>query len=512
MHLNIERVREGPTLSVRVRYAPSPTGHLHIGGARTALFNWFFARQQGGKFVIRFEDTDVTRNVEHAEEKMLHSFRWLGIDWDEGPDCGGPYGPYRSTERLPFYREHADRLIARGLAYRCYCTKEELEADREEMMAKGMAPRYKGRCKHLSESERRRLEAENRPSVLRFAVPAGRVVRFHDRIRGEIEVNSDDIGDFVIVKSDGIPTYNFAVVVDDAMMRITHVIRGVEHLTNTANQILLYEALDLPVPAFAHVSLILNENGKKLSKRDESIVQFIEQYESMGYLPEAMVNFLALLGWSPGGEQEIFSVKELIARFSLDRVSKSGSVFDTEKLAWMNSHYMKQASLDRLTEMAIPHLVASGLVTREEAESNPARIREVVALYQEQMTCVGELPMLAKMFFSESVHPGPEEKAILSQESAIPVLARFAEKARGISVWNAENLKQLIKEIQNETGYKGKALFMPIRAAATGQSHGPDLNRSLALLGKNKVLARVEAVLADYGNRAVPERGNRDGA
>ncbi|BCJ87362.1 glutamate--tRNA ligase [Effusibacillus dendaii] len=479
-------------MSVRVRYAPSPTGHLHIGGARTALFNYLLAKQAGGTYILRIEDTDQARNVERADEEFLENFKWLGLDWEEGPDIGGPFAPYRCTERLPIYQKHVQQLLTEGKAYYCYCTEEELEKEREQMLAKGLMVGYSGRCRHLTDEQKANYEREGRKKTVRFRVPEGQVIRFVDLVRGEVQFETEGIGDFVIVKSDGLPTYNFAVTVDDHLMEISHVLRGEEHLSNTPRQVLIYQAFGWKCPEFAHVSLILNQDGKKLSKRDESIVQFIEQYRNLGYLPEAILNFLALLGWSPGGEQEIFSLDELVSAFSLDRVSKSGAVFDTEKLAWMNGYYIRQADTERLVSIAIPQLQRAGLI----GESfDRDWVVKLVALYKEKIQYMAELPEMAKSFFEEQVVYDGEAADILKEEQVPTVIASFYEKAKGLYNWNAETIKAALKEVQKETGYKGRQLFMTVRVAATGHAHGPDLNMSLELLGRERVVTRLQNLL-----------------
>lgn len=481
--------------TVRVRYAPSPTGHLHIGGARTALFNWLFARSQGGKFIIRFEDTDQERNVPGAEETQLEGLRWLGLDWDESVDVGGPYGPYRSMERLHLYREVVQQLLDEGKAYPCYCTEEELEAVRRQQQAAGEMPRYNGRCRHLTEAERRRLEAEGRRPSIRFRVPEDHWIVIQDEVRGEVRFHSSDIGDFVIVRPDGIPVYNLAVVVDDHFMKITHVIRGEEHLSNTPRQVLIYEAMGWPVPVFAHVSLILNEKRQKMSKRDETIIQFIEQYRELGYLPEALLNFLVLLGWAPEGEQEIFSKDELIRLFSLSRVSKSPAVFDTQKLAWMNNQYLKKADLDRVTALAVPHLEEAGRIPKNRTPEQNTWVRDLVALYQDQMHYAAEIVPLSELFFTDEIDWEPEARAVLEEPHVPTVLEAFREKVAASLQLDADLVKQWLKAVQKETGYKGKQLFMPVRAAVTGRTHGPDLAATIALLGRERVLARLAQTL-----------------
>jgi nondiscriminating glutamyl-tRNA synthetase len=479
---------------VRVRYAPSPTGHLHIGGARTALFNYLYARSTGGTFIVRIEDTDLKRNVESGEDNQLRFLKWLGIEWDESVDIGGPFGPYRQTDRLDIYRQYWQELLDRGLAYRCYCTEEELEREREEQSARGETPRYSGKCRHLTDEERRKLEAEGRTPSVRFAVPEGKTYSFDDLVKGEVSFDTAEMGDFVIVKKDGIPTYNFAVAVDDHLMEISHVLRGEEHISNTPRQLMIYEAFGWTPPRFGHMSLIVNEQRKKLSKRDESITQFIEQYHDLGYLPEAMFNFIALLGWSPGGEEEIFTREELIRIFDPRRLSKSPAVFDTNKLSWMNNHYIKQADPRKIAELAIPHLQKAGRLPQTLDAETRAWAEKLVALYQEQLTCASDIVGLTDMFFVERLEYDEEARAVLDEPQVPQVLSAFRGKLAEYSgPFDAEACKGLIKEVQKETGAKGKQLFMPIRAAVTGQTHGRDLNETLALLGRDKLLQRLQA-------------------
>ncbi|NKI24192.1 glutamate--tRNA ligase [Paenibacillus dendritiformis] len=476
---------------IRVRYAPSPTGHLHIGNARTALFNYLFARHHGGDFIVRIEDTDLKRNVEGGEENQFKYMKWLGMDWDESVDVGGEYGPYRQTERLDIYNKHVDELLERGLAYRCYCTEEELEAEREAQMARGETPKYAGTCRHLTAGDRARLEAEGRQPSIRFRVPEQRSYTFHDLVKGEITFDSETTGDWVIVKKDGIPTYNFAVVLDDYLMRISHVLRGEDHITNTLRQLMIYEAFGWEAPVFGHMTLIVNENRKKLSKRDESIIQFMEQYEQLGYLPEAMLNFIALLGWSPEGEEEIFSREELIRIFDANRLSKSPAVFDTNKLAHLNNVYMKQADPERIAALAIPHLQKAGRLPETMSEEQQAWSKALVKLYQEQMTCASDIVALSEMFFREELALEEEAKAILEEPQVPAVLQALHAKLEAAEAWDADTVKAALKEVQKETGAKGKGLFMPVRVAVSGQMHGRDLNETIVLLGKETVLNRL---------------------
>jgi len=479
-------------VTVRLRYAPSPTGHLHIGGARTALFNYLFAKKHNGTYILRIEDTDLSRNKENAEVGFMNGFTWLGLPWNEGPQVGGEYGPYSCMERLDIYQKHIDQLLESGQAYHCYCTEEELEAEREALMAKNELPRYMGKCRSLTAEDKAAHEAAGRKKTIRFRVQEDKVYRFSDMIRGDVEFESNGIGDFVIVKSDGVPTYNFAVTVDDALMKISHVVRGEEHLSNTPRQLMIYEAFGWETPKFAHLPLILNETGKKLSKRDESIIQFIEQYEELGYLPEAIINFLALLGWSPGGEQEIFSMDELIEQFSFERVSKSGAIFDPGKLAWMNGQYIKAADLGRIVELAIPHLTQAGRITDA---TDREWVKQLVALYKDGMNAVSEIVELSEMFFQDTVNYDEEAKAVLAEEQVPTVLAAFRDKLLALETYTADTIQAALKEVQKETGFKGKQLFMPTRVAATGQIHGRDLNMTLSLLGRDTVVARINGLL-----------------
>lgn len=481
------------TGEVRVRYAPSPTGHLHIGNARTALFNYLFARKNNGKFIIRIEDTDVKRNVEGGEQSQLKYLKWLGMDWDESVDVGGEYGPYRQTERLDIYKEYWQDLLDRGLAYRCYCTEEELEQEREEQMARGETPRYSGKHRDLTEEQRQALEAEGRVASIRFRVPEDRVYTFDDMVKGTISFNSKETGDFVIVKKDGIPTYNFAVALDDHLMKISHVLRGEDHISNTPRQLMIYEAFGWEPPQFGHMTLIVGEDHKKLSKRNESIIQFIEQYDQLGYLPEALFNFISLLGWSPEGEEEVFSQEQLISIFDEHRLSKSPAVFDTNKLAHMNNTYIKNADPDRIAALAIPHLQKASRLPSKLTAEQEEWARALVALYQEQMTAASDIVDLSEVFFRTHLELDAEGIEVMGGEQVPAVLSAFLAKIEQSDEFNAQKIAAMIKEVQKETGFKGKQLFMPIRVALTGQTHGRDLNQTIWLLGRDRVLDRLRS-------------------
>lgn len=475
---------------MRVRYAPSPTGHLHIGNARTALFNYLFARNMDGKFIIRIEDTDQKRNIAGGEQSQLTYLKWLGIDWDESVDKDGGYGPYRQSERNDIYKKYYDELVERGLAYKCYCSEEELEQEREAQIARSEMPRYSGKCAHLSKEEQAQLEADGRKPSLRFKVPEGKVYAFKDMVKDEVSFESDGIGDFVIVKKDGIPTYNFAVAIDDHLMKISHVLRGDDHISNTPKQLMIYEAFNWEPPTFGHMTLIVNESRKKLSKRDESIIQFIEQYAELGYLPEALFNFITLLGWSPQGEEEIFSKEEFIKIFDANRLSKSPALFDKQKLAWMNNQYMKKLDLDQVVALSLPHLIKAGIVSAE-MNGEEEWVRQLIALYHEQMSFGAEIVELSSMFFKDEIEYDEEAKSILSEEQVPEVLTAFYEEIDVLEPFEAAGIKKAIKAVQKSTGQKGKKLFMPIRVAVTGQMHGPELPNAIELLGKDKIKKRL---------------------
>lgn len=482
---------------VRVRYAPSPTGHLHIGNARTALFNYLFARHNNGEMIIRIEDTDQKRNIEDGERSQLENLAWLGVQWDESPQEPGAFGPYRQSERGDIYQPLIDQLLASNRAYKCYCTEEELEAERDAQRARGEMPHYSGTCANLGPEEQAAKEAAGYSPVIRFRVPRNTSYTFDDIVKGEIVFESDNVGgDFVIQKRDGMPTYNFAVAVDDHMMKISHVLRGDDHIANTPKQLMIYEAFGWTPPKFGHMTLIINsETGKKLSKRDESILQFIEQYRELGYLPEAMFNFIALLGWSPVGEEEIFSPAELIQQFDEERLSKSPAAFDGKKLEWVNNHYIKAMDLDELTSLCLPFLVNAKLVEENPAPEKLEWVKKVVELYQPQMSYAAEIISVASLFFNEHPELGEAEKEVLAGETVPLVLTAFKAQLETLDGLDTPAIKAAIKAVQKETGVKGKNLFMPIRVAVSGQMHGPELAETIELLGKEKVLAHLNNVL-----------------
>jgi len=483
---------------IRVRFAPSPTGPFHIGGARSALFNWLLARKMGGKMVLRIEDTDRERSTPESEENIKDALKWLGMDWDEGVDVGGPYGPYRQMERLDIYKKYTDQLLAEGKAYYCYCTPEELEEEREALTAKSMMPRYMGKCRNLTPEQIATYEAEGRKPSIRFLVPEGKQIVFTDLVRGEVSFESDGIGDFVIVKSDGIPTYNYAVAIDDALMHITHVIRAEEHLSNTPRQLLVYDALEFERPKFGHISLILGKDKKKMSKRHGATS--VDQYKQMGYLPAGLVNFLALLGWAPSSEQEIFTEEELIKAFSMKHVAKNPAVFDVDKLNWINQHYMRKLTPEDFFAVAKPHMIAAGYMNGEETEEKLEWLKKVVTTAHEQVSFGAEIPQVLGMYFGDDFDfETPEAEAVLKEETVPTVMKMFIEELKATEIIDGPTVKTIFKTIQKTTKFSGKLVYMPIRVALTGNQHGPELVEMIPLLGKDRSIKRIKNSLEKVG-------------
>ena len=483
---------------VRVRFAPSPTGPFHIGGARSALFNWLFARKMGGKLILRIEDTDLERSSRESEENIKAALKWLGMDWDEGIDVGGENGPYRQTERLDIYKKYTEKLLAEGKAYYCYCTDEELEEERQALIKEGKMPRYMGKCRNLTREQIAAYEAEGRKPTVRFRVPADQQILVRDMVRGDVVFDSNNIGDFVIVKSDGIPTYNYAVVIDDALMHITHVIRAEEHLSNTPRQCLVYDALGFEKPVFGHISLILGKDHTKMSKRHGATS--VDQYRQLGYLPEGIVNFLALLGWAPNSEQEIFSIDELIKEFSMERVAKNPAVFDIDKLNWINQHYMRQLDDEAFFAAAKPHMIAAGYMTGEETGEKLVWLKKVVATSKDHVSFAAQIPASVEMYFNDEFGFENDEAAAVLQAETVPtVIGMLLEELPKLEVLDGAAVKALFKTIQKTTKLKGKDVFMPIRVALTGNQHGPELAEMVPLLGIERTEKRIRASLAKAG-------------
>jgi glutamyl-tRNA synthetase len=488
---------------VRVRIAPSPTGPLHIGTARTALFNELFARRHGGTFVLRLEDTDVARSSIAYEKDILDGLHWLGLRWMEGPDVAGgpdlgPFGPYRQMQRLPRYEAAARDLLDRDLAYPCFCTADELEADRRAQEADRLPPRYVGRCAALTREERAAREAEGRPAAIRFRVPPGSVA-FDDLVRGRVEIDTANLGgDFVIVRGDGTPLYHFTVVVDDASMGITHVIRGEDHLSNTPKHILLFQALGHPVPEFAHLPLILNPDRTKMSKRKSQTA--VSDYIAQGFVREALVNYLALLGWSTGTEEEILSLDEIGARFDIEHVQKGGAVFDRERLEWLNGQWIRRLDPDDLVDRLRPFVAAELAAGRIDRMPSDDELRALLPLIQERLPVLGAIGELAGFLWVDRLQVEPALLVPKRWDAATTLeglgAAREAiERAVGSVAFEADELEPPLRALAEARGWKAGDLFMAIRVAVTGRTATPPLFDTLVALGRERTLGRLDAAI-----------------
>ena len=481
------------TEQVRVRFAPSPTGSLHLGNVRTALYNWLYARHTQGVLILRIEDTDKERSSEAHCEELMEIMTWLGLKWDEGPRVGGPYAPYKQSERTDLYEAHLERLKAKNLVYPCYCTEEELELERKRQLGRGHMPKYGGKCKNLTPEDRQKLEAEGKTPVLRFIVPPGEIT-VQDEVRGEVVFPDDQIGDFVLTRSDKSPTYNFTVVVDDALMKVTHVIRGEDHLSNTPKQILLYKALGYLPPKFAHLSIIKGPDGQKLSKRHGETS--VESFKAKGYLPDAFLNYLALLGWAPKSG-EILSLDQMAAEFDLTHVGKSGAIFDPVKLHWMGQQYLteKKYSLDDLTRSLLPYLVEAQYVTREQARTRFDWLKGVVDTVRTSLGCFSDIVKETFYFFSDELSFTYDQTEEMKSQK--PLLEAFLADFSAIAEFNGENFLKAVKDVGKRMNVKGKALYHPLRLAITGREDGPELVKIAPLLGKEKVLERLGVWVSD---------------
>jgi len=476
-------------IMVRVRFAPSPTGSPHIGNIRTAIFDWLFAKHEGGKFILRIEDTDRARLVEGALEEMMRDLRWLGLQWDEGPEVGGDYGPYFQSERLDIYRKYAEKLIRDGRAYRCYCTPERLEQMRKAQQAAGGSTGYDRKCRNLTDKQKAELDADGKPYVIRFAMPESGTTIYHDFIRGELAFDNSLQDDFVMIKTDGFPTYNFASVIDDHLMEITHVVRGEEYISSMPKYVHLYAALGWDEPVWVHVPLILGPDRSKLSKR-HGAVNF-SSYIEEGYLPEAMINYLALLGWSAGEDREIYSVEELIEKFTLEGINDHPAIFDAQKLLWMNGYYIRQASIERLVELSMPYIVKAGLVGNPPGKEDIDYYTKIMPLIQERLHVLSEAPKMCDFFFAE---PQFEQKAVekwLVGDKTADLLTRVKEHINDISGWNIESIEHAVRSAGAEIGLDGGRVIHPVRVAMTGRTAGPGLFELMEVLGRERVIARL---------------------
>jgi nondiscriminating glutamyl-tRNA synthetase len=495
---------------MRVRFAPSPTGQLHVGSARTALFNWLLARGNAGAFILRIEDSDSERSTRDSEAAILRDLRWLGLDWDEGPDIGGPRGPYRQSERLHLYESYAKELLAGDRAYYCFCSTAQLEAERQAAKAEGRPALYAGTCRRLSKDQALgRMAGGERPAI-RFRVPDDRDVVFQDVVRGDVRFHIDVIGDPVIMRAEGTPAYNFAVVIDDALMDVTHVVRGEDHISNTPRQILLYQALGFTPPVFAHLALVMGPDHRPLSKRHGATS--VAEFRAKGYLPEALVNYLALIGWSPRGaaagrspadDAELVPVDELVQRFSLDRVGLSAGVFDEEKLAWVNRHYLKMADPLRIAELSVPYFRQAGVELKPDRRGLEF-LASAMPMATASVDRVDQVPArLASLFYYDAevalADPGVRDE--MSTQGPHQVVRALAEALEGAPRLDRERFRRVANEVKARTGQKGKQLFHPIRVALTGLAEGPELDLVIPAIDRGADLPRDVGVPPILGCR-----------
>jgi len=473
----------------RVRFAPSPTGDLHVGNARTALFNWLFARHYGGRFILRIEDTDRLRASEAHEGRILEDLRWLGLDWDEGPGKNGDHGPYRQSERIDIYARHLDRLVREEKVYPCYCTDEELEAERSGFLARGLAPRYSGKCRGLTDGQKRTLEKEGKKAAWRFAVGGG-AIEFNDLIRGSVRFSGSDLGDFIAVRSNGTAAYNFAVVVDDHLMEISHVIRGEDHLSNTAMQILIYRALGFEPPLFAHHALILGKDRSKLSKRHGAVA--VREFRGKGVLPEALVNYLALLGSSFGKGTEVLSLDEMVRVFSLERAGKSGAVFGEDKLEWLNNLYIQKYDDRKLAGLIAPYLKDAGYDIDSRGNE---WLDNVIDTVKGNLRVLSDITDYIDVYYDDRYEVTAAARTVLREEKAREILTVLKEALDDPRCPDENCHAFLMDVLRKKTALKGKNLFMPVRAAVTGKTWGPELNRVVDILGKSSLRMRVRRAM-----------------
>src|SRR4030042_1881102 len=474
---------------VRVRFAPAPTGLLHIGNGRTALFNYLFARKEKGTFILRIEDTDAERSTDASIEAILQDLRWLGIFWEEGPDGSGQNGPYRQSQRLSLYRDDAEKLLGKGKVYKCFCSPERLESLRKDQLSRGMMPKYDGRCRSLSEGEISKMESEGLRPVLRFRVDKGMVV-FEDLIHGRMNFDSDGIGDFIIVRSDGMAAYNFACVIDDHSMRISHVIRGDDHLSNTPRQILVYRALGWQPPVFAHHPLILGPDRSPLSKRHGATA--VSQYRAEGFLPEALLDYLVLLGWSPPSGEEILPLEKIVEDFSLGDVSKSAPIFNRKKLEWLNSHCIRKKGEERFSELLLPYLEKAGLTIHQ---IDPNHLTKISGVLKENIVILSQIDEYLGIFFDEKFLFEEGAKTVLYESRNRETLRSVLRILEDSSEITSDEQSSLLFQLEKKTGHKGKDLYAPLRAGVTGKTKGPELVKTLPLLGRERIIRRLKMAL-----------------
>lgn len=476
-------------MSIRVRFAPSPTGYLHIGGARTALFNWLFAHNKKGTFILRIEDTDIARNKDEFTQAIINDLKWLGLDWDEGPGKEGKCGPYFQSQRLEKYKECIEKLKEKGFLYKCYCSAQELEERRKVALSKHHTPGYDGRCRNLDKEETDKYEKEGRPAVLRFKIPDTGETKFNDLVRGEVSFENKLIGDFIIQKSDGLPTFLFANTVDDILMDISHVIRGDDHLSNTPRQIMVCKALGGKEPVYAHVPLIFGKSGSPLSKRDGAVS--LDWYREGGFLPDALMNYLALLGWAPDGVRQILSKEEMTNEFNIEKVSQNPAIFDLDKLTWVNSEHMQKLSLDQRAELVALYLKNKGLA------QNPDRgwLKEIINIVGERLKLVNDIEMYGDFFFKDELKYDENELSAKLKDEKVKNSLKILKDKFSAMDFNHQNIESAIRSTAEESGLKAKDVIHPLRYVLTAKTVGPSLFEAIALIGREKVISRLSKVL-----------------
>ena len=479
--------------NIRVRFAPSPTGFLHIGGARTALFNWLYARHYGGTFILRIEDTDKLRSTPEAVNAILDGLNWLGLDWDEGPGKGGDFGPYFQMQRLPFYQKYTDQLLAEGKAYPCYCTSEELEARRKKRLAEGGQAAYDRRCLNLSDEERKQFQQEGRKPAIRLKMPESQIV-VNDLIKGKMDFDSRLLSDFVIVKSDGIPTYNFAVVIDDILMKISLIMRGDDHISNTPKQIVIYQALGESLPDFAHIPMIMGPDNTRLSKRHGATS--VIEYKRMGFLPEAVVNYIAHLGWSSGTNQELFTTEDLIKGFTLEKISNHSAIFDMEKLNWFNSEYLKVLPEETYANMLLPYLQEAHLMDSPVSDEQFQWLKKVISLMKSRVRNFRQFLEYADYFFTDNFEMDDDAVKVLEQAGVVMTLEHLVSHLGQVDQWTEENIEQTVRDIASDMDLKGKQIIHPTRVSISGKKVGPSLFALMEVLGKERNIQRINKIIA----------------
>ena len=473
--------------NIRVRFAPSPTGLLHIGNARTALFNYIFAKRHQGTLILRIEDTDLERSTDTSIDQILEDLQWLRIRWDEGLDRNGPDGPYRQSQRLSLYRDYAEQLLREGKAYHCFCSNERLEDLRKEQISKGTMPRYDGRCRSLSKEEISKMESAGLRPVLRFRVGKGSIV-FEDIIHGKMKFESEGIGDFIIVRSDGMAAYNFACVIDDHLMHITHVIRGEDHLSNTPRQILIYQALGWQPPVFAHHPLILGPDRSPLSKRHGATA--VSQYREEGFLPEALLNYLVLLGWTSPSKEEVLPLERIVEEFSIHSISRNAPIHSRKKLEWLNSLYIRKKEEDQLSELLLPYLEKAGFHHVDHNDLN-----KISGALKENLVVLSQVEDYLGIFFDEKFFYDDGAKTILSDSKNRETLRSCLDLLQGLPEITADTWPSVLSQLEEKTDRRGKDLYGPVRAGITGKTKGPELAKTLPLLGKERILGRLKMAL-----------------